>query len=234
MTSAQKTHIASGSTKGDVEIQFARMLRRVQRMLKKGLRRVCDIELMLNGIAPEEGLYDIKLTAINTADLQKDADIELSYAQAAVYFVEAFGALPPELLASKFMHLDTEQTALLDKFLTTYSDRITKAKVKAIENGALPKSDLTKDRLPGDSSKGSGNQNKTKSKKANEQNGATQSVPIENLVELFYDLQEGVYQEFQDQGINVPEIDEITQKNVIRASLQDLANKSNEELLLAP
>lgn len=238
ITSAQKTHLTAGGNKGDVEIQFARMLRRVQRMLKKGLRRVCDIELMLHGIAPSEDLYEIQMTPINTKDLREDAEIELTYAQAAVYFLEAFGALPPELVAEKFMHLDTEQTDVLEQFLKKYSDRITEARVKAIENAAIPKSDLIKDRLPGDSQKGrgSGNQNKTRGSRTTEQKGtaeAQQSVPIETLVDIIYELQEAIYQDFRDQGIHVPEIDEISQRNVIRAGLAQVAKTPDAELIVS-
>jgi hypothetical protein len=238
ITSAQKTHLTAGGNKGDVELQFARMLRRVQRMLKKGLRRVCDIELMLNGITPTEDLYEVKLTPINTKDLREDAEIELTYAQAAVYFLEAFGALPPELVAEKFMHLDTEQTKILDDFLTKYSDRITGARVKSIENGALPKPDLTKDRLPGDSQKGkgSGNQNKVRGNRTTEQKGAIetkQSVSIETLVDLFYELQEAIYQDFRDQGVNLPDIDESSQRNAIRANLAQVAKTPEADLIVA-
>jgi hypothetical protein len=237
LTSAQKTHLTAGANKSDVELQFARMLRRVQRMLKKGLRRLCDIELMLHGIVPSEDLYDIVLTPINTKDLREDANIELTYAQAAVYFIEAFGALPPELLASKFMHLDTEQTEILKTFLDEYGKKLTEAKVKTIENGAIPKTDLIKDRLPGDSEKGkgSGNQNKTRGSRSSEQKGskeAKQSIPAETLVELFYDLQESVFQEMRDNGVEVPEMDEFSQKNAIRANLAQVAQRPDAELII--
>lgn len=237
ITSAQKTHLTAGANKSDVERQFARMLRRVQRMLKSGIRRVCDIELLLNGIAPSDDLYDIRLTTINTKDLKEDADIELTYAQAAVYFVEAFGVLPPELLADKFMHLDTEQRDILTKFLDGYGTKLTETKMKALETAAAPKSDLTKDRLPGDANKGkgSGNQNKSKAGRSSEQVGAKkteQSVPIETLVELFFDLQESVFQEMREQGIDVPETDEISQRNAIRANLMQIANTPDANLII--
>lgn len=241
ITSAQKTHIAAGAAKkGDVELQFARMLRRVQRMVTKGLRRVADIELLLHGVLPTEELYKVQLTKINTKDLREDADIELTYAQAAVYFIEAFGALPPELLMDKFMHLDTEQREMLNKFITKYGEKITKAQVKAIEEAAKPKpggSDLTKDRLPGDNKgAGSGNQNKAKGRRTSEQIGkaatkkSDQSVSLETMVDLVYNMQEALAQDFRDQGIDLPDLDEATQRNVISLGLHSFIQNTEGTL----
>jgi hypothetical protein len=235
ITTAQKTHIsASASKKADVEIQFARMLRRVQRNLLEGLRRLCDIELMLNGITPSDDAYEIELTQINTKDLREDAEIELTYAQAAVYFVEAFGSLPPELLADKFMHLNSDQQEMLQKFLEKYGDRVVKARVKTIETNAQPKTSplgtAPKDRIPGDNSSGTGNQNKGRAQRTTEQRGAvkpTQSdetVPIDALVDLFYTITEEVHQDFREQGVNVPELDD-SYRNAIRANLEAIADR---------
>lgn len=241
ITSAQKTHVASNKGKGsNVELQFARMLRRVHRQAVKGLRRLYDIELMLHGIAPSEDLYAIKLTPINTKDLAEDAEIELTYAQAAVYFVEAFGTLPPELIASKFMHLTKEQSELLEKFMTKYGERLTTAKVKSIELAAKPPPAPMgiKDRLPGDSTPGvgSGNQNKGRASRATEQKGkvnakVAQSIPMEEMVDLVFDLQTQVNDEFREQGINVPELDE-SHRTVIRTNIMQVANQ-NDDILLA-
>jgi hypothetical protein len=236
ITTAQKTHItASASKKGDVELQFARMLRRVQRHLVEGIRRVCDIELMLNGIIPDEDLYSIELTQINTKDLMEDADIELTYAQAAVYFVEAFGTLPPELLAEKFMRLNPEQRNVLNTFIDKYGKRVTDARVKGIETAAKPKPTTgsfgTKDRLPGDNaSSGTGNQNKTRANRTSEQKGkkkptqSEETIPLDILTDLFYNITDELHQDLREQGIEVPELDD-SYRNVIRANLADLANR---------
>jgi len=229
ITTAQKTHIAAGasSQKADVEIQFARMLRRVQRHLLEGLRRVCDIELMLNGITPEEDLYDIELTQINTKDLRADSEIELTYAQAAVYFVEAFGSLPPELLAEKFMHLNPDQQELLNTFIGKYGDRVVKARVKTMETAAQPK--------PVSSPFGGGglgNQNKGRANRTTEQKGkatvkgqqSDETIPLDSLVDLWYSLTDELHQDLREQGINVPELDE-SYKNAIRTNLAAIANR---------
>jgi hypothetical protein len=225
ITTAQKTHIASGasSQKADVEIQFARMLRRVQRQLLKGIHRLCDLELMLNGITPERGSYKIEVTEINTVDLKKDADIELTYAQAAVFFVEAFGALPPELIAEKFMHLDNDQQKLLDTFLKTSGARLTEAKIKGAEAAGQPKPAPGSDALP---KKGTGNSTKNRAARSGEQKGTKQSIPLEAFVDVMYDLAEGINEDFRNQGIEVPELDE-SHRNVIRANLASIIQRDN-------
>ncbi len=218
ITTAQKTHIAAGASKtANVEIQFARMLRRVQRELIEGLGRLFDMELLLHGIAPEQDLYSIEMTPINTKDLKEDAEIELTYAQAAVYFVQAFGTLPPELLADKFMRLSPDQQILVTKFLDEHGDKILKANVKAIENKAKPK--------PVTTPFGGG---KTVATKTTEQKGKAattkQTVPLEALVDVFYDLTEEIHDDLREQGIDVPAIDE-SYRNAIWANLSAMAGE---------
>jgi len=235
ITSAQKTHLTAGNQKSDVERQFARMLRRVQRSLLKGLKRVCDMELMLNGINPTDDLYTIHLTQIDTKDMLQDAEIELTYAQAAVYFKEAFGSLPPELIAEKFMRLTPEQQKLMESFLSKYNDRLLKASVKSIEEAAKPKptgGGLMKDRLPGDNKgSGSGNQNKSRSSRTTEQLGKSktgkQSLPLEAMVEAFYSLAEEVNQAQRDAGNDEPVITE-SHMDSIRDRLIDIAQSVSE------
>lgn len=219
ITTAQKTHIAAGASKtANVEIQFARMLRRVQRELIEGLSRLFDMELLLHGIAPEQDLYSVEMTPINTKDLKEDADIELTYAQAAVYFVQAFGTLPPALLADKFMRLSPDQQTMVTKFLDEHGDKILKANVKAIENKAKPK--------PVTTPFGSGKTIATKTTEQKKGKAATtkQTVPLEALVDVFYDLTEEIHDDLREQGIDVPDIDE-SYRNTIRANLSGMAGE---------
>lgn len=231
ITSAQKTHVSAGasSQKADVELQFARMLRRVQRHLLKGIHRLCDLELMLQGITPEEGLYNIEVTEINTKDLKADAEIELTYAQAAVFFVEALGALPPELIADKFMHLDVDQQKMLEGFLDKYGDKLLKAKVKAIEMEAQPPKPA-----PGASAlpkKGNGGSSSTsRATRSGSQKGtkasSKQTIPLEAFVDAMYDLTDEINDEFRSQGIDVPELDE-SHRNAIRSNLFAISQRDN-------
>jgi len=226
--SSQKTHLTAGKGASNVELQFARTLRMLQGSIKDGLRRVFDIELMLHGIAPTPDLYTIDMTKINTSDLQSDAQIELTYAQAAVYFIEAFGgALPPELLASKYMRLTKEQQALMDKFLEADAKRIWKAKVKSIEAGAKAveaKSQLIKDRTPGDDPTGSGNQNKSLASRSTEQKGTksapSQGVDLEDVVDLFAVFYDGIADKLRKEGQDIPVFSEADREEIRQSILE--------------
>jgi hypothetical protein len=229
ITSAQKTHTGGmGKPKSDVELMFLRTVARLRRSVLKGLRKVCDMELMLNGIVPAEDLYEIVLAPLSTSDEQKEAEITLTYAQAAVYFVEAFGALPPEFLAEKFLRLDKDQSAILDTFLGTYSKRLTTAKVKGVENAAKPKS-------TGGAGPGAGNHNESIAARKSEQIGGSgakkeQGVPLEDLVDLIYDLQDEVRQDLVTQGLDVPDMDE-SYRNAIRMNVMNFAERQDLELV---
>lgn len=221
--SAQKSHVASQGKKAGVDIQFARMLRRVQRCLESGLRRACDLELLLHGVEPKDGLYTIHMTQIDTQDMKDAAETELTFAQAAVYFVEAFGMLPPELLADKFMVLSPDQQKLMDKFLNTYGDKITKAKVATLETAAQ--------------GSGSGNNNKPVVNRSTEQigkinlpNNTNQGIPIDDLVDLFSDLQEEIRIDLRIQGILAPDVND-SYRYRVRDALEKMANIPDEVLL---
>ena len=231
ITTAQKTHVSAGQSKGaNVEIQFARMLRRVQRHLLEGLRRLCDMELLLNGITPDEDLYEIELTQINTKDLREDADIELTYAQAAVYFVEAFGTIPPALLADKFLHLNPDQQELMDACLTKYGDRIQGARVKQLETDSKPKPVSTGGSF---GAPAAGNKAKSLAARGSEQKGKAvkpkaagqaETVAVDTLVDIVYAITEELHQDMRDEGILVPEVDE-SYRSAIRSNLEVFAGK---------
>jgi hypothetical protein len=232
LASGQKTHLTAGNGSSNAEIAFAYTLQRVQDTVIDGLSRLYDLELMLNGIAPVEGLYTIELSQVITRDRVADADIELTYGQAAVYFVEAFGALPAELIADKFMQLNREQQEMMTTFLAGGdSTKIWNAKVKGIEAGAnalAAKSDLTKDRTPGDNPKGtgSGNNNKTRAARSSEQKGAkaAQSVSLESLVDLFASVYDRLADNLrQGEGQDIPSFDEVDREAVRQQILEQVS-----------
>lgn len=232
--SSQKTHLTAGSGTSNAELAYARTLQVVEGVLEDGLRRLFDMELMLNGIAPAEDLYEIVLTKINSKDLMTDANIELTYAQAAVYFIEAFGALPAELLASKFMNLTIEQQEMMEKFLSGDATKIWKAQLKTIESGAdavAAKSDLTKDRLPGDNKSGSGNQNKSRATRASEQKGAKskakQSIDMDSLVDIFSVFYDGIADDLRAEGQDVPTLNE-ADRDEIRQNILSRVSQDGE------
>lgn len=213
--STQKTHLKSGSV-GDADIRFAAFLRRVHACLRTGLRRLIDLELMLNGHNPNTVQYKIELAEIKSKDPMEDAQIELTRAQAAIYFVEAFGALPPELLASKYLSLEPEQQKMLDTFLSTSGKTILAARIEGIKNEAKPAP------APGG---GSGNKNKSKAKRSTEQKPSAQSDPtysVDALTDLFVQLTDKVNDSLREAGMDIPD-DAGWSRAVIRQNLSDMA-----------
>jgi hypothetical protein len=252
LTSQQKTHISGkGGDMSAAQVQFAKYLRSLQAVLRRGISRLCDIELMLQ--CPEKyasgqrNLYTIELCSIDTADPQQDAALLLTLGQACVYFLEAFGALPPQLMASKFMNLTSDEQEMMKAFLDSDAERILEARIEALENEALaPLATKTKIGEQTNPPKpGSGNNNKSRAARSTEQKGkkSTQGMssrlreamltqdssemvpvlPIDELVELFARLQSMVNEDLSEAGIPVPEVTEFT-KQVIRQNLVDLAS----------
>jgi hypothetical protein len=234
LQAGQKTHVAAGASMSNADISFAYTIQHVQNVVIDGLSRLYDLELMLHGIAPEEGLYTIELAPVIPKDRVEDANIELTYAQAAVYFVEAFGALPAELIAEKFMSLTHDQQELMDKFLSTDATKIWAAKIKsieagadAIENGA--KAALVKDRLPGDNKAGSGNNNKSRAKRTSEQIGKSgsskQSIDLDDLVEVVYQVYDSVADDLRAEGQDVPYFNDADREEI----KQNILSRMSEE-----
>lgn len=225
ISSAQKTHLKSGSV-GDADIRFAAFMRRVLATARFGLRRLIDLELVLNGMNPNTIQYNIEMAEIRSKDPMEDAKIELTRAQAAIYFVEAFGALPPELLASKYLYLNPEQQTMLDEFLAEDGQKILDARIKAIEMTAEPAPPGLTGLSPKSAkpASGSGNSNKSKAKRSTEQKPAAQSDPsykLEAVTDLFYALQEKVNESLRESGVDIPDGAGWT-KDVIRQNLTDI------------
>lgn len=196
--STQKTHLRAGGSMSDVDIAFAISTRTLQKALLEGIYRICDIELMLHGIPPKPGLYKLGLVPITTKDLLQDAKIELTYAQAAVYYLEAFGVIPIEFLVRRFLRGKDKQYSQLMEFFKSFETRIYAARIKTMESAAEPSTGI-KDRLPG-GDKGSGNNNKSRAKRSSEQKGAKQSEetwPLQDLVDLYESLHKDLYAQLQ-------------------------------------
>jgi hypothetical protein len=230
LTSAQKTHISKGGGGvSEAQIEFARHLRNIQAVIRRGYYRLGDMELLLNGIIPTVGLYEVVLRDIDTADPASDAQILLTCAQAAVYFVEAFGALPTELLASKFLSLTPDQQIMMDKFLTADGDKITELRMKALAEEAAPGArPIPPAAAGGSTGKGSGNSNKSRAARSSEQKGGSKAaqqgeIPLEDLVSVFAALQQNINSDLTNAGVEfVPDVDE-SFKNLIRQNLRDIA-----------
>jgi hypothetical protein len=211
--STQKTHVAS-SGGPNVDIQFASVLRGVQAVVHRGLKRLFDLELLLQGVANAE--YEIQFARIDTVDRMQEAKILLTRAQAAAYFNESFGVLPPETLTSLVLpDLNEEQKKLFDDFAKGDGAKIKKLRIKTMEEASKPKpaagasgigGGKLKDRVVGGDT-GSGNNNKSRAKRSGEQKGSSvQSVDIEDVVTLVQRTQAALGYEPEDADIITAEI----------------------------
>ncbi len=226
--STTKTHTSS-KNQPDVEAEFAKELKHLQSVVRQALRRLADIELMLHGIVPTEDLYDVELVKIETKSRAVDAQVMLTYAQTAAYFVEAFGALPPKFMADRFMMLDTAQQETLTKFFDTYGDRIIKARVKKLETDAKPKP--TSGGFGG-ASPGSGNNNKTKAASSIEQSlvkmqEEADKIALDDIVEVFVQSMENIHASMViDGGSDIPDLPDDLE-DTIRQNLQSVVQSDS-------
>lgn len=228
LQSVLKTHLSSNSGgTGNIEKQFAKDCMTGQLVLIKALRRITDIELMLKHQYSDDA-YTIELTPIEVKDRKAESDIELNNAQAASYFIEAFGALPPKFMANRYMNLTAEQQVLMDEFITKHGDTIMDSKVKTLKNAAIaPKPNI----ISNTPKTGSGNNNSPKAANAISQPpGGKQSIPLESLVDLFTDLMGDVRDACVEQGVALPVLQHDT-SDQIRASLINWASDSGAPLV---
>jgi hypothetical protein len=226
--STQKTHLTAAAGLQGVDKQFSKTLMRCQNSLRRGLGRLFDMELWLHGITPTPGLYSIELPIIVTKDALNDAKIALANAQAAVYFAEAFGALPMTLLSDLFLTLTTEEQQLMSQFADKWDDKMVQYKMDALKlaSQAPPGGNLgvakVKQRVTGASGK-KGNAAKSLGERTSEQRGAaSQSISIEDAMGLYAHLSEGVEQQLLANGVAPEDIPPVN-FSVVQSELQALA-----------
>lgn len=227
--SSMKSHLRASGGMDTVDIQFSRTLRSVQASLRRGINRLCDIELLLNGIVPTKALYYLNLPEINTKDLAEDAKVELTYAQAAAFFIEAFGALPPALIASKFFKMTDDQQAMMDKFLKEDADTILTARVTAIKNTAIPPPGMPggppQKSLPGGSGgvgTATGKPKQSIGEIWGEPETQKNTISAAALADFIITLNEGVIESLQEAGVPAPEMGQ-THRDLIRQAVMDMA-----------
>lgn len=210
--STQKTHLTAAAGLNGIEKQFAKYLHRVQDTLAHTLARLFNMQLLLMGVTPTPGLYTIELPLITTKDALNDAKVNLTNSQAAVFFSEAFGALPMEIMSEMFMNLTIEQQGIMADFASKWDKRVTTAKVKALEMAA------TKPAGP------AGNASKPRAGRVTEQigGGGSQSLSLDKTVDLFMELQTQMEKAFEARGIPL-ESDDLHTAETVRTSLEAFA-----------
>ena len=145
--------------------------------------------------------------------------------------MEAFGTVPPELLADKFLHLNPEQQKIMDVCMTKYADRIQTARVKKLETDAKPKpagaggfgaSGATGNQPKGLAARGAEQKGKAVKPKAGQ---SDETVPIDTLVDIVYAVTEELHQDMRDEGILVPDDVDESYRTALRTNLEAFAGK---------
>lgn len=98
---------AEGSDAED--LQFARVLRKVQTQFRKGLKKLLHLQWFLKGIDYRQVKYRIEMPKVSTADAKRDSEIALNQANAANTYQTMFGGcMDPEFVFMHFMGLDAD------------------------------------------------------------------------------------------------------------------------------
>lgn len=95
------------SSAGDnEEKQFARQVRNIQMAFRNGLKAICHLELIMQGIDPQDAknAFLIEMAEINGDDQYRQAQRNMTNAAAAERFLKMFD-MPEEVYLRKFMHL---------------------------------------------------------------------------------------------------------------------------------
>jgi len=95
------------------DIQFARTVGRLRRGLRIGITAICNRELVLNGIAPSNGAYEIKFAPISMIDELRKWTIEKLKAEVAKVYRIDLGLLSDEFIFRVFMGLQDEEITKL-------------------------------------------------------------------------------------------------------------------------
>ncbi|MEM3112780.1 MAG: portal protein [Candidatus Anstonellales archaeon] len=95
------------------DIQFARTVGRIRKGLRIGLKKLFDYQLMVRGIAPINGLYEIHFAPISMVDEMRKWTIEKVKAEVAKIYMIDMGLLTDEFILKHFVGLDDEDIANL-------------------------------------------------------------------------------------------------------------------------
>ena len=102
----------SETTPDREEEQFEITLRGVQASFRVGIRALCDLELLLNGIDPVRAEYSIEMPRVSIRNRQRDAQTEEHYAR-SISMLAPY--VTPEYLWDYYHQLNPEQRAAMSK-----------------------------------------------------------------------------------------------------------------------
>ena len=101
--------VRSKATLGQIDVQFARQVRRKQAALIPGLRKFYEIAFFLNGIDPTSFVWDVVFPELNTIDELLAWEMAEMKAKAAKILMVDIGALNNQWLFREVMGFDEEQ-----------------------------------------------------------------------------------------------------------------------------
>ena len=119
---------------GPEEEQFGIELKKIQMAHKHGVRQLCDLELQLHGIPPQE--YTIVMPEISIRNQSRRAQVEESYARAGSMWAGALQnagqPVPWDFIAQNYMRLRGEE---LQKFIKQVQAQAAETYDRVGENG---------------------------------------------------------------------------------------------------
>lgn len=119
---------------GPEEEQFGIELRKIQMAYKHGVRQLCDLELQLHNIPPQE--YTIVMPEISIRNQSRRAQVEESYARAGSMWAGALQnagkTIPWDFIAQNYMRLRGED---LQKFIAQVQDQAAETYDRVGEKG---------------------------------------------------------------------------------------------------
>lgn len=101
----------SGSATED--IQFARTLRQIQAVLRRGLKELATIALFFQGYDTDALGVRVDMPRVNTENFLQASEVQLNMAKSAVLLNTVLGKLPPEIVAKEFMMLSDDDRETL-------------------------------------------------------------------------------------------------------------------------
>lgn len=101
--------VRSKATLGQIDVQFARQVRRKQRAMLPGLRKFYEIALYLGGVDPDSFKWDVVFPELNTTDELMAWEMKKTKAEVAKILMVDIGALNNEWLFREVLNLDDEE-----------------------------------------------------------------------------------------------------------------------------
>ena len=95
------------------DIQFARTLRQIQAVLRRGLKELATVALFFQGYDVEALGVRVDMPRVNTENFLQESAVQLNMAKSAQALFEVLGPLPPEFVANVFMSLTDDDKEIL-------------------------------------------------------------------------------------------------------------------------